>query len=285
MTKEEAAAAFREHLAGYGKQDDASEWRQFEDYWENSKDSGAYQGAGYDQSWDQIFAEAKARDAIRFTRPTASNGGVGGDLDPEGMGAQGGGDWWSMNAPGGIGGSFGAAPEPFGETFTAPQRPGGLQNPYQPAQWNETFQPVSADSLKSDPGYLARLDATQRGFERSAAARGSVLSGGFVGRTLPRALGEQASNEFGAANNRAFDQYMARYGAFTGNRDATTQARGINEAAYQGDVSNASTQFNTRYRTYLDSINNRRNAENDLWTRNQDLVGNSLTAAGLRRPS
>ena len=99
--------------------------------------------------------------------------------------------WFDQNAPG-----FGAPPDPFGEQYTA--------GTYTPGEFKEDFVAPTAESLSTDPGYLARSNELQRGMERGAAAKGSILSGGFVGRTLPRAQSEFASQEYGKAFGRAF---------------------------------------------------------------------------------
>lgn len=166
-------------------------------------------------------------------------------------GAAGASGWFAANGIGAGGGAGG-----FGETYTAPGRPGYLQGPYTPPTWDQTFTAPSVDDLKADPGYKARMDASQRGFEHSAAAQGKVLSGGFVGRTLPKALQEQASNEYANVYGRAFDTYRQKYGQFQDAASLGQQARTTNENAYQADVSNGLNQYNTRYRAYDDSVKN-----------------------------
>ncbi len=165
---------------------------------------------------------------------------------------------------------FGAPPAPFGEDYTA--------GSYAPETLREEFQGPTAESLSSDPGYLARMQATQRGFERSAAARGNLLSGGFVGRTLPRALGEEASNEYGKAYGRAYDAYQQKYGIFS-----DTQARSAD--AFKTNEMGKLNQFQTRYNSYQDLVKNRRESERDRWGREMDLsrLGLDSTTAGAPR--
>lgn len=159
-------------------------------------------------------------------------------------------DWFAANMP---------APEPF----TTPGRPNYLQGAYEAP----TFTAPTAADLAGDPGYQARLDAAQRGLERSAAAKGTVLSGGFVGRTMPRELGRLASEEYG-------NLYQRRLGAFTTNAGLGFGARQLNESAYQDDVTNAFNQYGQRYRTWRDLVGDRfRLAE----------LGASSTAAGAPR--
>jgi len=83
MTREEARAQYDSFLSSIGGYDQGD----FDGLWNNaSLDSGAYQGAEYQRSWGDVFGgwQQTARD--RFQRQTASDGGVGGDLDPDGDG-------------------------------------------------------------------------------------------------------------------------------------------------------------------------------------------------------
>lgn len=150
--------------------------------------------------------------------------------------------WWDPSQ-GEAGGDWFAENLPAADPYTALARPDYLQGAFTAP----TFTPPTMDDLLKDPGYLAGEQSIQRGLERSAAAKGSVLSGGFVGRTLPRALSEYAGNAY----QNLFGQ---RYQAFTGNLNSAVNARGINEAAYQGDVGNAYNQYLQRYKTYRDVI-------------------------------
>lgn len=171
-------------------------------------------------------------------------------------------DWFSSNAP------------PPMEPYAAPERPSYLQGPYTPPSWTETFAAPSLEELLKDPGYLAAENAMQRGLERSAASRGSVLSGGFVGRTLPRALGAFTQSAYGDLYGRRLGEYTQRYGQFQDQASMGAQARSLNESAYQNDVSNALNQYNTRYRAYQDAILN-----------NLDLARLSLNATQAGAPS
>ena len=216
---------------------------------------------------------------------------------------------------GGWGSDFGVAPAPFGETYTPLARPSYLQGEYVPGQWGETFAapakpgvlqnpyalPTQAE-LEASPGYTSGANLVQRGMERSAAAKGSVLSGGFVGRTLPRAMNEYAGTAYGNLVNQtlgarqqqygeysgdvsnAFQQYQQRYGQFADAEGLKLGARNVNESAFQGDQSSNLTGYNTRYGQYLDTQGLKRQSENDLWQRNMNLSDLSLRAAALARP-
>lgn len=246
---------------------------------------------------------------------TGGGGGgtTGGPIDGPGGGPVGGGGSFSSGT---LSNGFGAPPAPFGETYRSPDRPSWLQGPYQaPARpsaiaapyqaptWGETFKAPSAGDLEADPGYLAGQTAVQRGLERGASARGSILSGGFAGRTVPRAMNEYAGTAYQNLYGRAFDSYKQRYGQFTdaANRDfagrqlneSTYQdtanrdlaGRQVNENAFQADVNNGLNAYNARYRGYLDQVNNTRNAESDWWSRENGLAGAGLSATTAGRPA
>lgn len=143
------------------------------------------------------------------------------------------------------------------EQYQTLERPDYLQGEFKLPEWNEQFQPISMSELQEDPGYQNRLAEAQKGFERSAAAKGTILSGG-----TQTALGRQqqgiAANEYGAANSRALDTYLQRYGQFKDKLTAMGASRGINEDAYRTDVANSLNQYGTRYKTYRDIVDDQK---------------------------
>lgn len=149
-------------------------------------------------------------------------------------------DWFSQNTP---------APA----TYNALARPEYLQGAYKPQQWTEKFEAPSLADLEATPGYQARLGAAQKASERSAAAKGSILSGGFQ-TALGREQQNIASQEYGNVFGRAYDTYQQRYGQFRDQENANLGARGLNEATYQGDVAQNLNTYNTRYKGYRDTI-------------------------------
>ena len=64
------------------------------------------------------------------------------------------------------------------------------------------------EQLTTDPGYGFRLSEGLKALERSAAARGGLLSGG-TGKALTRYGQEMASQEYGNAYNRALTESNA----------------------------------------------------------------------------
>lgn len=95
-----------------------------------------------------------------------------------------------------------------------------LQEPYRQAGINALAQmqgrtgamPAAfqyrPEQLTTDPGYGFRLAEGMKALERSAAARGGLLSGG-TGRALQRYGQEMASQEYGNAFGRALTEYNA----------------------------------------------------------------------------
>lgn len=132
----------------------------------------------------------------------------------DGGGAPPGGSWWDQIP----------APDPY----TAPDRPEWLQGP---------FTPPTQQELENSSGYAARMAAAQKGFERGAAAKGSILSGGTQ-VALSREMQNQASGEY----SNLFGQRLL--------------GRQANEGAFQSDVSNKLNQYKQRYQAYQDAIAN-----------------------------
>lgn len=105
--------------------------------------------------------------------------------------------------------------------------------------------------LTRDPGYAFRLSEGLKGLERSAAARGGLMSGA-TGKALTRYGQEAASQEYTNAYNRAVTEYNAlrqreaeEYNRLAGiaNVGGTTaqQLTGLGQT-YATNVSNLATQ-------------------------------------------
>lgn len=104
---------------------------------------------------------------------------------------------------------------PFGRPAPAPTPYGAFTAPDQ-----ATFA-RSADSM-----FLQ--DQQQKALQRSAAARGSLLSGGLLTRLQSNAAGN-ASQDYGNAFTRALQ-------AYTANRDTNAQNFGQSTQQFQGDL-------------------------------------------------
>jgi hypothetical protein len=90
------------------------------------------------------------------------------------------------------------------------------------------YQPFTMDKFQADPGYAFRLGEGTKALERSAAARGGLLSGG-TGKALQRFGQEFGSQEYTNAFNRYQAERQARLGplqSLTGMGQTTAQQLG-----------------------------------------------------------
>jgi hypothetical protein len=90
------------------------------------------------------------------------------------------------------------------------------------------YTPFGMDQFKADPGYAFRLSEGTKALERSAAARGGLLSGG-TGKALTRFGQEMGSQEYTNAFNRYQAERTARLQplqAMTGMGQSTAQQIG-----------------------------------------------------------
>jgi len=91
-------------------------------------------------------------------------------------------------------------------------------------------------NLGEDPGYAFRLKEGQQALDRSAAARGGLISGRAL-KAAQRYGQEMGSQEYGNAYNRALTRY---------NADVNREATGYNRAltSYNADVNREATGYN-----------------------------------------
>jgi hypothetical protein len=83
--------------------------------------------------------------------------------------------------------------------------------------WNQQFQAPNAATEQNDPGFQFRLQQGQQALERSAAAKGGLLTGGTA--QAEQQFGQDyASNEYGNVYNRAQQQYQEAYNQFQQNQ-------------------------------------------------------------------
>jgi hypothetical protein len=118
----------------------------------------------------------------------------------------------------------------------------------------------TADQFQADPGYAFRLSEGLKSLERSAAARGGLLSGG-TGKALQRFGQEMGSQEYTNAYNRALTGY---------NADVARSDTGYNRLAGMAGVGQATSgQLNQVGQNYANSAT----------AAGQNYAGN-LTATG-----
>jgi hypothetical protein len=92
---------------------------------------------------------------------------------------------------------------------------GSLMTPY-----GQTFSAPTDLTMQNDPGYQARLKLGTDALQHSAAARGSVLTGGTA-QALDQYAQDYASNEYGNVYNRAYNTFSSNYNQY--NQDQANQ--------------------------------------------------------------
>ena len=140
--------------------------------------------------------------------------------------------------------------DPFGyEMFTAPaaRAPG-----------YESYKPVTAEELNQDPSYQFRQREQQKAIERSAAAGGTLLTGGTL-KDISRFGSDLASTEYANVDARKFRNWQTGYGRLA-SEDENAYTRGL-------------TGWSTNY-------NRLRGEESDLYGR---ALGGESTQYGRAR--
>jgi len=103
---------------------------------------------------------------------------------------------WVPQQTGGVSGA------PAGTTGQFASGPGAIPPPFQ--------APTLDQFMQSDPGLHARLKMGTDALQHSAAAQGSLLSGGFQ-KSLDKFAQDYGSNEYNNAYQRAFNNYQLNY--------------------------------------------------------------------------
>ena len=120
------------------------------------------------------------------------------DFGPMQAGGHGGG------AAGTLGGSLGDYTAPFTEPFNAPAQAAPFAYP--------DFQAPTGQDVLNEPGYDFRLGEGKRAITNSAAAQGSLLTGGTF-----KGLQDYAQNFAGGEYQKAFDRKLTGYETNRGN--------------------------------------------------------------------
>jgi len=99
---------------------------------------------------------------------------------------------------------------------------------------------LAAGALETSPGFQFRLQEGMKALDRSAAAKGTLLTGGQL-KGLTRYAQDYASNEYGQNYNRLFGEQAARYQQLYGlsnlGLSAAGQAAGVG-TSYAGQAGN-----------------------------------------------
>jgi hypothetical protein len=156
------------------------------------------------------------------------------------------------------------------------------------------YTPFGMDQFEADPGYAFRLSEGTKALERSAAARGGLISGGTL-KAAQRYGQEMGSQEYTNAFNRYQQERQARLGplqSLTGTAQTTantignagtTMAGNVGEAYMGGANARASgyagmaDAFTSGLGTYL---NYQQNQQRNQLFANRNLGGFGSTPSG-----
>ncbi len=121
---------------------------------------------------------------------------------------------------------------------------GSLTTPY-----SGTFTAPTGLTEQNDPGFQARLKLGTDAIQRSAAARGGVVTGGTA-KALDTYGQDYASNEYGNVYNRALSDYTTNFNAYN-----TNQANQYNRlAALSGVGQTTATQLANQGQTASNNV-------------------------------
>jgi hypothetical protein len=125
---------------------------------------------------------------------------------------------------------------------------GSLLTPY-----GQSFNAPTGLTEQNDPGYQARLQLGQDAIQRSAAARGGIVTGGTA-QALNNEAQDYASNEYGNVYNRALNTFDTNFSAYNTNQAnqynklaqvaGAGQATAANMAAQGQNAANAVSNIN-----------------------------------------
>jgi hypothetical protein len=136
----------------------------------------------------------------------------------------------------------GPAPEPFNYQPMAPfQGPAPIER-FSYDAYTKQFTPPTGLTEENDPGYQARLKLQTDALQRSAAARGTLLTGGTL-RSLADLGQTFASNEYGNVYNRARDQYDTETANYDRNRQGAFQQWAANAGLSQAEKDQAWAEY------------------------------------------
>jgi hypothetical protein len=169
-----------------------------------------------------------------------------------GAGAGGGADNWQWLTGESGGGSAGAGSYGLPPGYQMGTFTGGGQYPLASVMapglmqpWTTPFSAPNDVTQQNDPGWQFRMKEGLKAVERSAAAKGTLLSGGTL-KDMNRWAQDYASNEYDKIYNRSLGEYQQAYSIYNNNaanqfgRLFNVMGAGQNAAAQTG-------QFGTSY--------------------------------------
>jgi len=139
------------------------------------------------------------------------------------------------------------------------------------------YKPFGMEDYKQDPGYAFRLAEGQKAIDRTAAARGGMISGGAL-RAAARYGEEMGSQEYMNAFNRYQTERAARLNplqSMTGMGQTTANTLGASGERVAGNIGNAyQSAANARASGYVGGANNLSSGVGTYlnYTGNQNMV-------------
>jgi len=160
-----------------------------------------------------------------------------------------------------------------GYSDTAPSLPtaGGAPTSLQP--WTESFTAPTAEQASQEPGFQFQLGEGLKALQRSAAAKGTLLTGGTV-KGLESFANDLANRNYQDVYNRAYNEYEGRRSTFLTNEANRYNSQRSNRL---DDWGISSDYFNMGRANRLDNFN--------IWnTIDMNTFQKLLSLAQLRRP-
>jgi hypothetical protein len=132
----------------------------------------------------------------------------------------------------------------------APAGANGLPSGYLMQPWGQSFTAPEL-SETTDPGYKARLQLAQEALERSAAAKGNLLTGGTA-QAEGQLAQDYASNEYNSVYGRALQTYNTNYNTF--NQDRSNIFNRL--AAISGTGQTTANELNAQGTQFASNVGN-----------------------------
>jgi len=210
-----------------------------------------------------------------------------------------GGDWWMGNVngapgpPGGGGGggslsSYGGTSDPSGSQFLTAFGTSGV-----PQTYNFTpYKLPTLEEVQATPGLQFTLDQQQQGLERSAAAKGGLLSGGALkditdyrtNAAIAQGYQPAVANSLAAYGaNTGQQQFGANYG-LNANQQGFGQGLALNQNAFNQDLANRNFGLAQQGQNWNQGFMQNQNAFNQYNTNQNTAFNQWLSLAQLGNP-
>jgi hypothetical protein len=165
--------------------------------------------------------------------------------------------------------------QPWTTPYVAPTQGPAVTRGADPTRATATMAEVSAD-----PGFAFRLQEGLKAIQRSAAAKGTALSGGTM-KALERYGQDYSSNEYGNAYNRARSAFENdrnfNEGQFQTDRgfgeNRFQNDRNFNEGQYASAYGRAAGEYSNAQNTFYTNQNNQFNRLQTLSNAGQNAAG------------